>query len=61
MTNELSNEDAMKKFVEEYGELSKKHGFQIIAQPLWKQSMDTGTFSLVINMTVVANPKESTQ
>jgi len=55
--NEMTKEELQKKFAEEYAELVKKHGYQIAFQPIWKQSMDTGTFSLQIQAVIIENPK----
>ena len=49
----LTKED----FAKAYEKLVKEYGFQIAFQPVWKQSFDTGTFSLVIQSIVVENPK----
>ena len=40
-------------FAERYQELCKEFGYQIAFAPQWKQSLDTGTFSLVIQPTIV--------
>jgi hypothetical protein len=45
-------------FADKYNELVKEFGYQIAFVPQWKQSMDTGTFSLVIQMSVIETPKE---
>jgi hypothetical protein len=39
-------------FSKDYLELCKKHKLQIAFNPLWKQSMDTGTYSMVIQTTL---------
>lgn len=36
------------EFEKEYNELCKKHKLVLVFSPQWKQSQDTGTFSLVI-------------
>lgn len=41
------------KFMDEYLVLCSKHGLQIAFQPQWKQSADTGTFSLTIQPILV--------
>ena len=42
-------------FVQAYNALVKEYGYQIIAAPEWKQSMDTGTYSLVIKISIIKN------
>jgi flagellar capping protein FliD len=42
------DEEKVKEFVKAYEELCKEHNLQIAYRPEWKQSQDTGTFSLVI-------------
>jgi hypothetical protein len=39
---------AVDAFIAEYNELCKKHGYEISFQPQWKQSQDTGTWSMVL-------------
>ena len=39
---------ALEQFQKEYEALCAKHGLQLVFVPTWKQSMDTGTFSLVV-------------
>jgi hypothetical protein len=46
-------------FATAYSELCKEYGYQIAFVPQWKQSMDTGTFSLVIQTAVAETPKEN--
>lgn len=38
------------KFMDEYFALCRKHGIQLAYVPQWKQSSDTGTYSLVIQI-----------
>jgi len=41
------------KFIKAYEDLCKEHGFQLVPLPQWKQSMDTGTWSLVTMLSIV--------
>ena len=50
--------EEVKKFEAAYAELCKEHGLALTIQPQWKQSQDTGTFSLVIVPMVVRTPEE---
>lgn len=42
------DKEKMEAFEKEYNELCKKHGLIITFVPQWKQSLDTGAWSLVI-------------
>ena len=42
------------EFVERYNALCKEMGFQIVPEPRWAQSKDTGDYRLVIVSQVVA-------
>lgn len=44
-------------FEKEYNELCKKHGLVLTFIPQWKQSQDTGVWSLVIVPMLVAIEK----
>ena len=39
-------------FIEEYKALCEKHGLAINVVPVWKQSMDTGDWRMVLQMSV---------
>ena len=45
---EKTEQELLQAFQKDYEVLCKKHGLQLVFVPQWKQSMDTGTFSLVI-------------
>jgi len=45
------------KFMDEYLVLCRKYGIQLAFNPQWKQSTDTGTYSMVIQV-VLAEYKE---
>ncbi len=49
--------EEIKKFEQAYAELCKEHGLALTIQPQWKQSQDTGTFSLVIVPMIVRIPE----
>ena len=54
MTEEQkAQEEQLKKFRDDYEKVCAKHGLQLMFVPQWKQSMDTGTYSLVIATTVM--------
>jgi hypothetical protein len=42
------DKEKAKAFEEEYEQLCKKHGLALTFVPQWKQSQDTGVWSLVI-------------
>ena len=44
--------ESQKKFADAYQKLCQEHGWQIIAIPEWKQSLDNGSFSLVIKFMI---------
>ena len=46
-----------KEFVERYQELCKETGFQIVFEPRWRQSQDTGDYRLGIVSGVAPMPK----
>ena len=46
------------EFVEEYQALCKETGFQIVFEPRWRQSQDTGDYRLVIVSSVAPIPKD---
>lgn len=46
-------------FEKEYNELCKKHGLGLTSVPQWKQSQDTGTWSMVLVPMIVQLPKET--
>ena len=49
MTEEQKvQEEQLKKFQDDYEKVCAKHGLQLAFVPIWKQSQDTGTYSLVI-------------
>jgi hypothetical protein len=48
-----TSEQLQKMYSDEYLALCTKYGFQIAFAPQWKQSADTGTYSLVIGATLV--------
>jgi hypothetical protein len=45
---EQNEQEQAKQFEKEYNELCVKHKLILTFQPQWKQSQDTGTWSLVI-------------
>ena len=45
------------EYLNEYQELCKKHGLQIIVTPAYKVSQDTGTWSTVLQVSVGKLPK----
>lgn len=47
----VSEQDSAQAFINEYQELCKKHGFQIIVVPAYK-SRDDGTWSTVLQTSV---------
>ena len=47
---EKTKEEKAEDFNKAYKALCKKHGLQIVAEPAFKQSMDTGTYGVVINI-----------
>lgn len=47
------------EFLEEYKELCKRTGFNIVFEPRWSQSKDTGDYRLVIASGVVLMPTEN--
>ena len=53
LTPPVSSQEVGKLFSKEYTELCKKHGLQIGFNPQWKQSSDTGTFSMVIQVVLI--------
>jgi hypothetical protein len=55
---ELSEQDKAKIFLKEYGELCEKHGFQINVNPAFKAMADTGTFNVVLQVSVGKLPKK---
>jgi hypothetical protein len=54
MMNEYEKTDEQKAddFIAEYKALCEKHGLMINVTPVWKQSMDTGDWRLVIQTNV---------
>ena len=46
------------EFAQRYQELCKETGFQIVYEPRWTQSKDTGDYRLVIVSGVLPLPKE---
>ena len=46
------------EFTQAYDALVKQYGYHIVAIPQWKQSLDTGEFSMVIQMSVRENLPE---
>ena len=52
-TKEVKTDEQMAQdFIKEYDELVAKHQMQIVANPAWKMSQDTGTFNLIIQVSV---------
>lgn len=49
----MITDEERKTFMDDYLELCKKHGLQIAFAPQWKQSMDTGTYSMVIQPIII--------
>ena len=47
------------EFADRYSALCKEFGLQVVAIPQWKQSLDTGDFRLVIQMSIAQTPKEN--
>jgi len=47
-----------KEFVERYQALCKETGFQIVFEPRWRQSQDTGDYRLGIVSSVAPIPKD---
>tara|TARA_R110000868_G_scaffold25972_5_gene100626 strand:+ start:344 stop:538 length:195 start_codon:yes stop_codon:yes gene_type:complete len=45
-TEEKSEQELVQDFINEYNELTQKHGLQIVVVPAWK-ARDDGTFSLI--------------
>ena len=45
-------------FEKDYNELCKKHGMMLNFAPQWKQSQDTGTWSMVLVPMVAVLPPE---
>jgi len=43
-----TEKEMIEEFVKEYEALCRKHGLVHAFTPQWKQSMDTGTYSMVI-------------
>ena len=52
------DKSTVQDFVREYNELVQRLGFKIVAVPQY-MARDDGTFSLVLQYTVVATPKEN--
>jgi hypothetical protein len=48
MNNEQTDKEKAEAFEKEYNDLCVKHKLILTFQPQWKQSQDTGTWSLVI-------------
>ena len=47
-------------FEREYLEVCAKHGLVLSVNPQWKQSADTGTWSMVLVMTIIKyNPPQA--
>lgn len=53
-----TDEQMAQDFIKEYDELVQKHQMQIVANPAFKVSQDTGTFSVVLQMSVGRLPKK---
>jgi hypothetical protein len=53
-----SDEELAKDFIKEYDALVEKHQMQIVANPAWKMSQDTGDWRLVIQVSVGKLPKK---
>ena len=51
-TQPITPAESQKKFADAYQKLCQEHGWQISVVPQWKQSQDTGTWSMVIVMTL---------
>jgi hypothetical protein len=49
-------EEKVKKFVELYNKLCDHEGLMLNFVPQWKQSLDTGEYSLVIVVSIVEKP-----
>jgi thiamine monophosphate synthase len=50
------DQDLMQAFVDEYNELCKKHGYQIIVTPAWRMSQDTGDWRMVLQTQIGKMP-----
>jgi len=49
----MTPEEKQKAFADAYDKLCKEHGLTISFIPQWKQSADTGTWSMVIQAVLV--------
>jgi hypothetical protein len=56
MTEQITKEQ-VKAFEDEYNLLCQKHGLVLTFQPQWKQSQDTGTWSLILVPMIALLPK----
>ena len=61
MTDKQEEKKTAQDFAKAYEALVKEYGYQVAFVPQWRQSMDTGTFSLVVQPTIVENPKEKNE
>lgn len=54
----IAEKTAVEEFVKRYEALCKEMGLQIVFQPQWAQSKDTGDYRLVILTSVQPIPKQ---
>ena len=54
----LTREAEVKLFIKEFGELCQKRNCQIINNPAWKISQDTGTWSMIIQSSIGKLPED---
>jgi hypothetical protein len=52
MDEQKSEQQLAEEFIAEYKALCEKHGLTINVTPIWKQSLDTGDWRLVLQTSV---------
>ncbi len=52
-----TEEERMQEFLSEYNDLCEKHQFRIVVTPAWKVSVDTGTWSTILQTSIGKLPK----
>lgn len=57
MAQQAPTPEEVKKFEQAYADLCKEHKLAFVTVPQWKQSQDTGTFSMVLTLMVSRVPE----